>query len=133
MNLTSKILIILFVILSMNQAFAENHKNSLISEEEELPSVNPFLGGNTSSVSSDTNTESSSSINNLRLNGIIHGENKRFAIFNMPDGRSVRYEENTIISTNLMVLDILENNVYVKSNDQEYSIDINNIIIKVEE
>ena len=98
-----------------------------------MPSVNPFLGGNTSSVSSDTNTESSSSINNLRLNGIIHGENKRFAIFNMPDGRSVRYEENTIISTNLMVLDILENNVYVKSNDQEYSIDINNIIIKVEE
>ena len=57
---------------------------------------------------------------------------KRFAIFSLPDGRTVRYEENTVVNPDLMVLDIFIDRVYLKIKEEEYSIDLLNQITKVE-
>ena len=104
--------------------------------DEELPAVNPFLGGASSSAGqNNTNTENSqdvSLLNNLKLVGIIKGEDKNIAIFSSPDGRSVRYLEDTIVNPNLMILEIFDNHIYFKSNGQEYTIDLNNNIAKSE-
>ena len=104
--------------------------------DEELPAVNPFLGGASSSAGqNNTNTENSQDgalLNNLKLVGIIKGEDKNIAIFSSPDGRSVRYLEDTIVNPNLMILEIFDNHIYFKSNGQEYTIDLNNNIMKSE-
>ena len=64
---------------------------------------------------------------------IIHiGEVKKFAIFSIPDGTTIRYGENTIIRNDLMLLDIFLDRVYIKLGEQEYSIDMKNNIVKVE-
>jgi hypothetical protein len=102
--------------------------------DEELPAVNPFLGGaSTSAGQNNTNAENSqdgSLLNNLKLVGIIKGEAKNIAIFSSPDGRSIRYSEGTIVNANLMILDIFNDHIYFKINEQEYTIDLNNIITK---
>ena len=104
--------------------------------DEELPAVNPFLGGTSSSTGqNNTNVENSqdgSLLNNLKLIGIIEGEGKNIAIFSSPDGRSFRYSEDTIVNSNLMILDIFNDHIYFKSNEQEYTIDLNNNITKSE-
>jgi hypothetical protein len=104
--------------------------------DEELPAVNPFLGGaSTSAGQNNTNAENSqdgSLLNNLKLVGIIKGEAKNIAIFSSPDGRSIRYLEGTIVNANLMILDIFNDHIYFKINEQEYTIDLNNIITKSE-
>lgn len=104
--------------------------------DEELPAVNPFLGGaSTSAGQNNTNAENSqdgSLLNNLKLVGIIKGEAKNIAIFSSPDGRSIRYSEGTIVNANLMILDIFNDHIYFKINEQEYTIDLNNIITKSE-
>ena len=128
-------ILILFLILGFNtQIFADQHEKKEL--DEELPAVNPFLGGASSSAGqNNTNTESSqngSLLNNLKLVGIIKGEVKNIAIFSSPDGRSVRYSEDTIVNPNLMILDIFSDHIYFKSNKQEYSIDLNNNITKSE-
>lgn len=104
--------------------------------DEELPAVNPFLGGTSSSTGqNNTNVENSqdgSLLNNLKLIGIIEGEGKNIAIFSSPDGRSFRYSEDTIVNSNLMILDIFNDHIYFKSNEQEYTIDLNNNITESE-
>ena len=91
--------------------------------DEELPAVNPFLGGaSTSAGQNNTNAENSqdgSLLNNLKLVGIIKGEAKNIAIFSSPDGRSIRYLEGTIVNANLMILDIFNDHIYFKINEQE--------------
>ena len=72
------------------------------------------------------------SLNNLKLSGIIFGESTRYAIFSFPDGTTVKYEEDSIIQTNLMLLDIFIDHVYIKLDEQEYSIDMKNNIVKAE-
>ena len=62
----------------------------------------------------------------------IIGESKKFAIFSYPDGRTVKYEEDTILSNNLMILDIFSDRVYIKINDVEHSIDLKNNLVKTE-
>tara|TARA_B100001093_G_scaffold210520_1_gene202114 strand:+ start:262 stop:744 length:483 start_codon:yes stop_codon:yes gene_type:complete len=104
--------------------------------DEELPAVNPFLGGTSSSTGqNNTNVENSqdgSLFNNLKLIGIIESEKKNIAIFSSPDGRSFRYSEDTIVNSNLMILDIFNDHIYFKSNEQEYTIDLNNNITESE-
>ena len=104
--------------------------------EEELPALNPFLGGASNSTGqNNTNVENSqdgSLLNNLKLVGIIEGEEKNIAIFSSPDGRSFRYSEDTIVNSNLMILDIFNDHIYFKSNEQEYTIDLNNNITESE-
>ena len=100
---------------SEKKLLAENKDTEI---DEELPAVNPFLGGASSSAGqNNTNTESSqngSLLNNLKLVGIIKGEGKNIAIFSSPDGRSVRYSEDTIVNPNLMILDIFNDHIYFK-------------------
>ena len=104
--------------------------------DEELPAVNPFLGGASTSAgqnnTNDENSQDGSLLNNLKLVGIIKGEAKNIAIFSSPDGRSIRYSEGTIVNANLMILDIFNDHIYFKINEQEYTIDLNNIITKSE-
>ena len=100
--------------------------------DEELPAVNPFLGGASSSAGQNPteseNQQDVSLLNNLKLVGIIKGESRNIAIFSSPDGRSVRYSEGTIVDANLMILDIFNDYIYFKNNDQEYTIDLDNNI-----
>ena len=139
MNIINKILIILILSLSLSSvSFSDEHENSDLLDEE-LPATNPFSGsaGNISSGavgSSNVNNGSAGSLlNNLKLVGIIKGEEKRFAIFSSPDGRSVRYTEDTIVDVNLMILDIFVDHIYFKSNEEEYSVNLDNVIRKVNE
>ena len=139
MNIINKILIILILSLNLNSvSFADEHENKELLDEE-LPATNPFAGsaGNISSgaMGSDNvdNGGAGSLLNNLKLVGIIKGEEKRFAIFSSPDGRSVRYTEDTIVDVNLMILDIFADHIYFKSNEEEYSVNLDNIIRKVNE
>lgn len=127
----------LFNLLLNSYSFAaEDNKEKDLVLEEELPAVNPFLGGASSASGGGSLTGAdngnASLIDNLKLNGIIKGGKKRFAIFSLPDGRTVRYEENTVVNPDLMVLDIFIDRVYLKINEEEYSIDLLNQITKVE-
>ena len=138
MNIINKILIVLILSLSLNSiSFADGHDKELL--DEELPATNPFSGstGNISSggIGNDNtgNGGSGSLLNNLKLVGIIKGEDKRFAIFSSPEGRSVRYTEDTIVDVNLMILDIFVDHIYFKSNEETYSINLDNVIRKVNE
>ena len=138
MSIINKILIVLILSLSLNSiSFADEHDKELL--DEELPATNPFSGstGNisTGGVGNDNtgNGGSGSLLNNLKLVGIIKGEDKRFAIFSSPDGRSVRYTEDTIVDVNLMILDILVDHIYFKSNEETYSVNLDNVIRKVNE
>ena len=72
------------------------------------------------------------SLKNMKLNGVVIGESKRFAIFSFPDGRTVRYEEDTIISNNFMILDIFPDRIFIKMNEVEYSLDLKNNLVKAE-
>ena len=139
MNIINKILIILILSLNLNSvSFSDEHENKELLDEE-LPATNPF-SGSTGNISSGTmgggNVNSGgagSLLNNLKLVGIIKGEEKRFAIFSSPDGRSVRYTENSIVDINLMILDIFVDHIYFKSNEEEYSVNLDNVIRKVNE
>ena len=139
MNIINKILIILILSLNFSSvSFANEHENKELLDEE-LPATNPF-SGSTGSISSGAmgsgnvdNGGTGSLLNNLKLVGIIKGEEKRFAIFSSPDGRSVRYTEDTIVDVNLMILDIFVDHIYFKSNEEEYSVNLDNVIRKVNE
>ena len=134
MNIKNRIILILILaFLNANSIWADEKKDVL---DEELPAVNPFLSGAgvTGGGFTLTNQEAGNSIslNNLKLSGIIFGEVKKYAIFSFPDGSTIRYEEDTIIRNDLMLLDIFLDRVYIKLGEQEYSIDMKNNIIKVE-
>ena len=134
MNIKIRILLILILaFLNANSILADEKKDIL---DEELPAVNPFLSGAGATGSSlkGTNgvTGNSISLNNLKLSGIIFGEDKRYAIFSFPDGTTIRYSEDTIIRNDLMLLDIFIDRVYIKLGEQEYSVDMKNNIIKVD-
>ena len=141
MNIINKIFLIIILTLNCNLIlFADQHKDKdLDTLDEELPATNPFLGGagNTSAATLGNNNlgaqGSKSVLNNLKLVGIISGENKKFAIFSSPEGGSVRYTEDTIIDIDLMIWDICKDHVYFQSNEVEYSVNLDNIIRKVDE
>ena len=137
MNINKILIAFLFLFLSfLSPVTAEDIKDL---PDEELPAINPFLGGagagstNGEGLSTDGITQSGGvSLKNFKLNGVIIGESKKFAIFSYPDGRTVKYEEDTILSNNLMILDIFSDRVYIKINDVEHSLDLNNNLIKTE-
>ena len=134
MNIKNNILTLLILsLLSFNLLLADEKKDVL---DEELPAVNPFLSGagasGGSSIGALDGSGKAISLNNLKLSGIIFGESTRYAIFSFPDGTTVKYEEDSIIQTNLMLLDIFIDHVYIKLDEQEYSIDMKNNIVKAE-
>ena len=139
MNIKNKLFnLILISLLIVSSALADDKKEKEDLLEEELPAVNPFLSGagttgsTTDGLGSGVKSSNSISIKNLKLSGVILSENKKFAIFSYPDGRTTKYEENSILSNNLMILDIFQNGIYLKMNEEEYSLDLNNNLTKVE-
>lgn len=139
MNIKNKLFnLILISFLIVSSALADDKKEKEDLLEEELPAVNPFLSGagttgsTTDGLGSGAKSSNSISIKNLKLSGVILSENKKFAIFSYPDGRTTKYEENSILSNDLMILDIFQNGIYLKMNEEEYSLDLNNNLTKVE-
>ena len=129
----SFIKLLILSLLSIQPLIADEKKDVL---DEELPAVNPFLSGagatGGSLMSTNDGKGNSISLDNLKLSGIIFGEAKRYAIFNLPDGTTVRYGEDTIIRSDLMLLDIFIDRVYIKLGEQEYYVDMKNNIVEVE-
>ena len=137
MNISKKILFVIFSLLLFTNPIIAEDKKDLV--DEELPAINPFLGGGSAGGSGgdglgpDGVSQSNSvSLKNMKLNGVVIGESKRFAIFSFPDGRTVRYEEDTIISNNFMILDIFPDRIFIKMNEVEYSLDLKNNLVKAE-
>ena len=138
MNISKKILLVIFsLFLFTNPIIAEDKKDLI---DEELPAVNPFLGGGSvggsgvdgSGPGGVSQSNNSASLKNMKLNGVVIGESKRFAIFSFPDGRTVRYEEDTILSNDFMILDIFPDRIFIKMNEVEYSLDLKNNLVKAE-
>ena len=139
MNINKRLIIFLLTILFCLSPVLAEDKEEFV--EEELPAVNPFLGGvsGSSGLSGDDlspdgltiSSDKSVSLKNLKLSGVIVGKNKKFAIFNLPDGRTARYEEDTIISDDLMILDVFTDGIFIKMNQIEYSLDLNNKLSEV--
>ena len=137
MNISKKILLVIFSLLLFTSPIVAEDKKDFV--EEELPAINPFLGGGSAGgsggdgLSPDGVSQSNSvSLKNMKLNGVVIGESKRFAIFSFSDGRTIRYEEDTIISNDFMILDIFPDRIFIKMNEVEYSLDLKNNLIKAE-
>ena len=138
MNISKKIFFIIFSFLILVIPIYAEDKKDLV--DEELPAINPFLGGGSAGGSGGdgigpdglSQSNNSVSLKNMKLNGVVIGESKRFAIFSFPDGRTVRYEEDTIISNDLMILDIFPDRIFIKMNEIEYSLDLKNNLVKAE-
>ena len=138
MNINKKIIFIIFSFLLLSTPIYAEDKKEIV--DEELPAINPFLGGGSAGgsggegLSPDGVSQSNNSVSlkNMKLNGVVIGESKRFAIFTYPDGRTVKYKEDSILSNNLMILDIFYDRVFIKMNEVEYSLDLNNNLVKAE-
>ena len=138
MNINKKIIFIIFSFLLLSTPIYAEDKKEIV--DEELPAINPFLGGGSASGSGGeglgpdgvSQSNNSVSLKNMKLNGVVIGESKRFAIFSFPDGRTVRYEEDTIISNDFMILDIFPDRIFIKMNEIEYSLDLKNNLVKAE-
>ena len=137
MNISKKILLVIFSLLLFTSPIVAEDKKDFV--EEELPAINPFLGGGSAGgsggdgLSPDGVSQSNSvSLKNMKLNGVVIGESKRFAIFSFSDGRTIRYEEDTIISNDFMILDIFPDRIFIKMNEIEYSLDLKNNLVKAE-
>ena len=138
MNINKKIIFIIFSFLLLSTPIYAEDKKEIV--DEELPAINPFLGGGSAGGSSGeglspdgvSQSNNSVSLKNMKLNGVVIGESKRFAIFSFPDGRTVRYEEDTIISNDFMILDIFPDRIFIKMNEVEYSLDLKNNLVKAE-
>ena len=138
MNISKKIFFIIFSFLILVIPIYAEDKKDLV--DEELPAINPFLGGGSAGGSGGegigpdglSQSNNSVSLKNMKLNGVVIGESKRFAIFSFPDGRTVRYEEDTILSNDFMILDIFPDRIFIKMNEVEYSLDLKNNLVKAE-
>ena len=136
MNTINKKLLIFLMTIMFCQFQLINLKaadDTTIIDDEELPAIDPFSSG--SSVTNQvTETDSQMTsinglLNNMRLVGIIIGENKKIAIFSAPDGGAFKYEENEFITETTILLDIFNDAVIViDGENNEFEVYMNNII-----
>lgn len=128
------IFLITFLIFSHNVR-AENH-TELTSLDDELPAIDPFssgnLGGSNIVAGSSTEDENNNILNNLRLVATIVGEDKKIAVFAMANGSTMKFLEEETIAVDTILTRIDEDSIYIKSNDDEYQVFMNNQIIQVE-
>ena len=104
MNTINKKLLIFLMTIMFCQFQLINLKaeDTKIIDDEELTTIDSFSSG--SSVTNqvtETDSQMTSNnglLNNMRLVGIIIGENKKIAVFAAPDGRAIKYEENEAIT-----------------------------------
>ena len=134
MNMGNKFIFIIIFLLQVclvPLAFADDKKDEI---EEELPAIDPFAGS-TGSDSLNSNTDgssglSSSIMNNMKLVGTIGGENKKIAVLSMPDGRMLTFEENSYITNDMFLMDVLTDLIIIKvgNKDEEYEVYMNSTI-----
>ena len=135
MNINNKkILIFLMTIMlcqfQMLNLKADNHSSI---DDEELPAIDPFSGGaGSSNQVSETDTQLSSNnglLNNMRLVGIIIGENNKIAVFSAADGGAFKYEENQAITDTTTIRDIYSEVVIVEDEENNlFEVYMNNVI-----
>ena len=135
MNINNKkILIFLMTIMlcqfQMLNLKADNHSSI---DDEELPAIDPFSGGaGSSNQVSETDTQLSSNnglLNNMRLVGIIIGENNKIAVFSAADGGAFKYEENQAITDTTTIRDIYSEVVIVEDGENNlFEVYMNNVI-----
>ena len=136
MNTINKKLLIFLMTIMFCQFQLINLKaadDTTIIDDEELTTIDPFSSG--SSVTNqvtETDSQMTSNnglLNNMRLVGIIIGENKKIAIFSAPDGGAFKYEENEFITETTILLDIFNDAVIViDGENNEFEVYMNNII-----
>ena len=136
MNTINKKLLIFLMTIMFCQFQLINLKaadDTTIIDDEELPAIDPFSSG--SSVTNqvtETDSQMKSNnglLNNMRLVGIIIGENKNIAIFSAPDGGAFKYEENEAITDTTLLLEIFNDVVFVQDGENKiWEVDMNNII-----
>ena len=134
-TVNKKLLIFLMTIMFcqfqlINLKAAEDTTNI---DDVELPAIDPFTSG--SSVTNqvtETDSQMTSNndlLNNMRLVGIIIGENKKIAIFSAPDGGAFKYEENEAITETTTLLEIFNDFVIVQDGENNiFEVYMNNII-----
>ena len=134
-TINKKLLIFLMTIMFcqfqlINLKAAEDTTNI---DDVELPAIDPFTSG--SSVTNqvtETDSQMTSNndlLNNMRLVGIIIGENKKIAIFSAPDGGAFKYEENESITGTTLILEIFSDVVIVQDGENNiFEVYMNNII-----
>ena len=135
MNINKKkILIFLMTIMlcqfQMLNLKADDHSSI---DDEELPAIDPFSGGaGSSNQVSETDTQLSSNnglLNNMRLVGIIIGENNKIAVFSAADGGAFKYEENQAITDTTTIRDIYSEVVIVEDGENNlFEVYMNNVI-----
>ena len=108
--------------------------DTTIIDDEELPAIDPFAGnvGSTNQVTETDNSQMNSNsglLNNMRLVGIVIGENKSIAIFYAPDGVAFKYEEYEAITETTTLLEIFNDFVIVQDGENNmFEVYMNNII-----
>ena len=137
MNTINKKLLIFLMTIMFCQFQLINLKadDTTIIDDEELPAIDPFAGGagSTNQVTETDNSQMNSNsglLNNMRLVGIIIGENKKIAIFSAPlMGRAFKYEENEAITDTTTLLEIYNDFVIVQDGENNmFEVYMNNII-----
>jgi len=136
MNTINKKLLIFLMTIMFCQFQLINLKaadDATIIDDEELPAIDPFSSG--SSVTNQVTetdsqmTSNSGLLNNMRLVGIIIGENNKIAIFFAPDGGAFKYEENEAITDTTTLLEIYNDFVIVQDGKNNiFEVYMNNII-----
>ena len=135
MNTINKKLLIFLMTIMFCQFQLINLKadDTTIIDDEELPAIDPFSSG--SSVTNQVTetgsqmTSNNGLLNNMRLVGIIIGENKKIAIFSAPDGGAFKYEENEAITDTTLLLEIFNDAVIVQDGENKiWEVYMNNII-----
>ena len=136
MNTINKKLLIFLMTIMFCQFQLINLKaadDTTIIDDEELPAIDPFTSG--SSVTNqvtETDSQMTSNnglLNNMRLVGIIIGENNKIAIFSAPDGGAFKYEENEAITETTTLLEIYNDFVIVQDGENNiFEVYMNNII-----
>ena len=136
MNINKKRLLVFLMTLIFCQFQLSSLKAEDVKsiDDEELPAIDPFAGGTAGStnqvIKSDNQVSLNSSLlNNMRLVGTITSQKKNIVIFLAPDGGAYKYEENEYITDTTMILEIFNDVVIVRDeNDNKFEVYMNNII-----
>ncbi len=135
MNIINKKLLIFLMTIMFCQFQLINLKadDTKIIDDEELPAIDPFAGGVSSTnqvIETDNQmTSNNGLLNNLKLVGTIIGENNKIAIFSAPDGRVRKFEEDEAITDTTILLDIFNDVVIViDGENNKFEVYMNNIV-----
>jgi hypothetical protein len=134
-NINKKKLLIFLMTLLLCQFQLINLKAAEVSaiDDEELPAIDPFAGGvgstNQAVETGDPVSSNNGLLNNMRLVGVIVGENKKIAIFSAADGGAYKYEEDQAITSTTTLIEIFSEVVIVQDGENNlFEVYMNNII-----